>query len=154
MNLSAQAVYIANAVKRAQQGALHIVIADSKKEAYYIASDLDNFFCEENLFFFPATSEKSEYKKNTALLQRTSALSALTRWTSSVIPGSTGNLPSIDGSYLITPQLLQKNRLKPFSYFCIFASNALRTFARLLNSREAMLSRVSSTFSNRVISLS
>ena len=77
MILSAQAVFIAHAVKRAPQGALHVVIADDKKSAYYIVSDLDNFFLEDNLFFFPATSEKSEYKKNTALLQRTSAISAI-----------------------------------------------------------------------------
>ena len=99
--ISDKAVYIANAVKRATQGALHLVICDNKKEAYYMVSDLDNFFREENLFFFPATSEKSEYKKNTALLQRTSTLSALTRWT---------NSPQIDrqSDYVITPQLLQK----------------------------------------------
>ena len=99
--ISDKAVYIANAVKRATQGALHLVICDNKKEAYYMVSDLDNFFREENLFFFPATSEKSEYKKNTALLQRTSTLSALTRWT---------NSPQIDrqSDYVITPQMLQK----------------------------------------------
>jgi len=102
--ISDKAVYIANAVKRATQGALHLVICDNKKEAYYLVSDLDNFFREENLFFFPATSEKSEYKKNTALLQRTSTLSALTRWTKS---------PESDrhGDYVITPQLLQKTLL-------------------------------------------
>ena len=104
MIISSKAVYIANAVKRADQGALHLVICDNKKEAYYLVSDLDNFFLEENLFFFPATSEKSEYKKNTALLQRTSTLSALTRWT---------NSPQIDrqSDYVITPQLLQKTRI-------------------------------------------
>ena len=102
MILSAQAVYIANAVKRAPQGALHVVIADDKKRAYYLSSDLDNFFLEENLFFFPATSEKSEYKKNTALLQRTAALSALTRWEKS---------PEVprDGSYVLTQELWQKD---------------------------------------------
>ena len=100
--ISSKAVYIANAVKRAAQGALHLVICDNKKEAYYLASDLDNFFLEENLFFFPATSEKSEYKKNTALLQRTATLSALTRWTGS---------PQVEktGDYVITPQLLKKD---------------------------------------------
>lgn len=101
MIVSAKAVYIANAVKRAPAGALHVVIADTKKEAYYLASDLDNFFLQENLFFFPATSEKSEYKKNTALLQRTAALSAITRWEKS---------PEIakEGSYEITPELRRK----------------------------------------------
>ena len=101
MILSAKAVSIAHTVKRAPQGALHVVIADDKKRAYYLSSDLDNFFPEENLFFFPATSEKSEYKKNTALLQRTAALSALTRWDRS---------PEIskEGSYVISPELWQK----------------------------------------------
>ena len=110
MIISSQAVYIANAVKRAPTGALHIVIAETKKQAYYLASDLDNFFLQDNLFYFPTTTEKSEYKQNTALLQRTAALSAITRWTeipesTSVIPGLTGNL---DGSYEITPQLYKK----------------------------------------------
>ena len=102
MILSAQAVYIANAVKRACQGALHVVIADTKKQAYFLASDLDNFLCEENLFYFPSSAEKSEYKKSTALLQRTSALSAIARWERSpVIPK--------EGSYIITPELRQKS---------------------------------------------
>ena len=76
-NNSANAVSVANTVKGADSGALNIVILDSKKEAYFFASDLDNFFCEENLYFFPASSEKSEYKKATAQLQRTSALAAI-----------------------------------------------------------------------------
>jgi len=122
--ISDKAVYIANSVKRATQGALHLVICDNKKEAYYMVSDLDNFFREENLFFFPATSEKSEYKKNTALLQRTSTLSALTRWTTSpVIPNTSPVIPGLtrnpetpeqvrsDVDYVITPQLLQKTLL-------------------------------------------
>ena len=101
MILSAQAVYIAHAVKRASQGALHVVIADTKKQAYFLASDLDNFLCEENLFYFPSSAEKSEYKKSTALLQRTSALSAIARWEKS---------PSVsrEGSYEITPELRKK----------------------------------------------
>ena len=101
MILSAQAVYIANAVKRASQGALHVVIADTKKQAYFLASDLDNFLCEENLFYFPSSAEKSEYKKSTALLQRTSALSAIARWDKSPIVLK-------EGSYVITPELRQK----------------------------------------------
>jgi len=104
MIVSAKAVYIANAVKRASQGALHVVIADTKKQAYYLASDLDNFFCEENLFYFPASTEKSEYKKNTALLQRTATLSALTGWERSP-------LVSKEGSYEISPDLRDKRLL-------------------------------------------
>ena len=104
MIVSAQAVYIANVVKRAPQGALHVVIADTKKEAYYLASDLDNFFLQENLFYFPTTSEKSEYKQNTALLQRTAALSTITQWEKS---------PEIDktGSYEIGRELYDKRKV-------------------------------------------
>ncbi len=105
MICSPKAVYIAHAVKRASEGALHVVIADTKKQAYYIASDLDNFLCEENLFYFPSSSEKSEYKKSTALLQRTAALSAIAGWEKSPVV-------SREGSYVITPELLQK---KPIS---------------------------------------
>ena len=101
MIVSSKAVYIANALKRAQQGALHVVIVDTKKLAYYLVSDLDNFLPEENLFYFPASTEKSEYKKTTAELQRTAALSAISRWTSSPVV-------SREGSYEITPELLQK----------------------------------------------
>ena len=101
MIVSSKAVYIANAVKRAPQGALHVVIADDKKHAYYLSSDFDNFFLQENLFFFPATSEKSEYKKNTALLQRTAALSAVTHWE---------NSPEVpkNGSYVLSQELWRK----------------------------------------------
>lgn len=76
-NNSANAVLVANTVKGADSGALNIVILDNKKDAYFFTSDLDNFFLEDNLFFFPASSEKSEYKKATAQLQRTSALAAI-----------------------------------------------------------------------------
>ena len=104
MILSAKAVYIANAVKRACEGALHVVIVENKKEAYFLASDLDNFFLQDNLYYFPSTGEKSEYKKNTALLQRTAALSAITAWEKS--PEA-----SREGSYEITPELLEKKTL-------------------------------------------
>ena len=83
MIVSAQAVKIANAVKQAPEGALHLVIVDTKKLAYYLASDLDNFLVPDNLYYFPATKETSEYKRNTSLLQRTAALKAITAW-----PGS------------------------------------------------------------------
>ena len=102
MTYSSKAVYMANAVKRSPVGALHVIIADDKKTAYYLVSDLDNFFREENLFFFPATSEKSEYKKSTALLQRTSSLSAISKWKES---------PAVEkaGSYVIDDLLLKKD---------------------------------------------
>ena len=123
MICSAKAVYIANAVKRAREGALHVVIADNKKTAYYLASDLDNFFLEENLFYFPSSSEKSEYKKSTALLQRTAALSAIAKWENSP-------LVSREGNYEISAELGKKEPVSStivVSYTDAIKERVLRT---------------------------
>ena len=131
MIVSAQAVNIANAVKRACEGALHVVIADTKKEAYYLASDLDNFLVEDNLFYFPASSEKSEYKKNTALLQRTAALSALARWESS---------PMVERKtcYEITPDLRRK-QLLPSMVLVTYTEAVNEKVLRTKTIRESLL---------------
>ena len=154
MIISSQAVYIANAVKRAPTGALHVVIADTKKQAYYLASDLDNFFLQDNLFYFPTTTEKSEYKQNTALLQRTAALSAITRWTeipesTSVIPGQVGNL---DGSYEIFPQLYKKE-LVPSTLIVTYTEAVQERVLRSKKIRDSILTlRKGESLSHAVIS--
>ena len=149
MIISSQAVYIANAVKRAPTGALHVVIADTKKQAYYLASDLDNFFLQDNLFYFPNTTEKSEYKQNTALLQRTAALSAITRWDSGVIPGQAGN---IDGSYEITPQLYKKE-LVPSTLIVTYTEAVQERVLRSKKIRDSILTlRKGESLSHAVIS--
>ena len=154
MIISSQAVYIANAVKRAPTGALHVVIADTKKQAYYLASDLDNFFLQDNLFYFPTTTEKSEYKQNTALLQRTAALSAITRWTgipesTSVIPCLTGNL---NGSYEITPQLYKKE-LVPSTLIVTYTEAVQERVLRSKKIRDSILTlRKGESLSHAVIS--
>lgn len=74
MILSAEAVRLGKTIK---ENRLYLLLTDTKKEAYYLTSDLANFFSENNLFFFPAVNEKSEYKKATAQLQRTASLAAI-----------------------------------------------------------------------------
>ena len=154
MIISSQAVYIANAVKRAPTGALHVVIADTKKQAYHLASDLDNFFLQDNLFYFPTTTEKSEYKQNTALLQRTAALSAITRWTeipesTTVIPGQAGNL---DGSYEIFPQLYKKE-LVPSTLVVTYTEAVQERVLRSKKIRDSILTlRKGESLSHAVIS--
>ena len=59
MIFSAQAVNIAHTVKRASAGALHVVIAGTKKEAYYLASDLDNFRTLDTLGLFGTSDHVS-----------------------------------------------------------------------------------------------
>ncbi|MBQ6072880.1 MAG: transcription-repair coupling factor [Bacteroidales bacterium] len=145
MILSSKAVYIANAVKRAAEGALHVVIADTKKEAYYLASDLDNFFCQENLFYFPSTQEKSEYKKNTALLQRTAALSAITRWEKSP------EVPK-DGSYVISKELWTKVPVRS-TIVVTYTEAAAERVLRPRKIRESILTlRKGESLSHEVIS--
>ncbi|MBQ5518314.1 MAG: hypothetical protein IIT92_07935, partial [Bacteroidales bacterium] len=136
-------------MKRAPTGALHVVIAETKKQAYYLASDLDNFFLQDNLFYFPTTTEKSEYKQNTALLQRTAALSAITRWDSGVIPDLTGNL---DGSYEITPQLYKKE-LVPSTLIVTYTEAVQERVLRSKKIRDSILTlRKGESLSHAVIS--
>ena len=75
--LSAKAVYIASVLSRLEKPQTAVILADSKKSAYFITSDLYNFFTEQSIFYFPATEDKSELKTASAKVQRTAALSAL-----------------------------------------------------------------------------
>lgn len=103
LNNSANAVYVANTIKGSDTGALNVVLLDDKKRAYFFVSDLDNFFPEENLFFFPATSEKSEYKKATAQLQRTSTLAVIAQKRTVKESGKAPEKP-----FTITPNLMER----------------------------------------------
>ena len=76
--LSAKAVWIASILKELKSPGLHILLADSKKSAYFLSSDLYNFFDDETVYLFPASSDKSETKTATAKVQRTAALSVVT----------------------------------------------------------------------------
>ena len=76
--LSAKAVWIASILKELKRPGLHILLADSKKSAYFLSSDLYNFFDDETVYLFPASSDKSETKTATAKVQRTAALSVVT----------------------------------------------------------------------------
>ena len=76
--LSAKAVWIASILKELKRPGLYILLADSKKSAYFLSSDLYNFFDDETVYLFPASSDKSETKTATAKVQRTAALSVVT----------------------------------------------------------------------------
>ncbi len=76
--LSAKAVWIASTLMALKRPGLHILVADSKKNAYFLSSDLYNFFGDDTVFLFPASTDKSETKTATAKVQRTAALSVVT----------------------------------------------------------------------------
>ena len=69
---------MASVLAALKRSGLHILLADSKKSAYFLSSDLYNFFSDDSLFLFPASSDKSEIKTATAKVQRTAALSVVT----------------------------------------------------------------------------
>ena len=76
--LSAKAVWIASVLSALKRPGLHVLVADSKKSAYFLSSDLYNFFGDDTVYLFPASSDKSETKTATAKVQRTAALSVVT----------------------------------------------------------------------------
>ena len=76
--LSAKAVWIASTLMALKRPGLHVLVADSKKSAYFLSSDLYNFFGDDTVYLFPASSDKSETKTATAKVQRTAALSVVT----------------------------------------------------------------------------
>lgn len=110
MNCSAFAVHLANVIKANDEEVLHLVIAEDKKQAYFIVSDLDNFLLEENLYFFPATSEKSEYKRSTALLQRTSSIAAIDSF--KACPNVSTDFKTLRGDFGIKAGTIEKKLLK------------------------------------------
>jgi len=93
---SAKAVYIASVVQKIEEPSIHFIIADNKKAAYFITSDLNNFFSQDNIFYFPATENKSELRNATEKVQRTATISAI---------NNLGNLKPIDNIEEICSQV-------------------------------------------------
>ena len=95
--LSAKAVWIASILKKLKRPGLHILLADSKKSAYFLSSDLYNFFDDETVYLFPASSDKSETKTATAKVQRTAALSVVTSLKDAGKPEDAADLEAAHG---------------------------------------------------------
>lgn len=74
---SAKAVFIASVVQKIEEPSIHLILAENKKSAYFITSDLYNFFKEENIYYFPAIENKGDLRNATEKVQRTAALSAV-----------------------------------------------------------------------------
>lgn len=86
---------------------MHILLADTKKNAYFITNDLFNFFKEQNIFYLPTTQDRSEMKEATAKVQRTAALSAIASFKGN---GEINNWEEYEqgGNFVISPKLLDK----------------------------------------------
>ena len=75
--LSAKAVWITSVLMAHRRPRLHMLVAADKKSAYFLSSDLYNFFDESVVYLFPASTDKSETKTATAKVQRTAAISMM-----------------------------------------------------------------------------
>ena len=75
--LSAKAVWITSVLMAHRRPRLHVLVAADKKSAYFLSSDLYNFFDESVVYLFPASTDKSETKTATAKVQRTAAISMM-----------------------------------------------------------------------------
>lgn len=105
---SAKAVFITSVITQIGVPSVHIILADTKKSAYFITNDLFNFFKEENIYYLPTTQDRSELKEATAKVQRTAALSAIASFK------GTGDVKDWDkieskGNFVINEKLLDKD---------------------------------------------
>ncbi len=108
--VSCKAVFLANAVSQFDAPTLNLVSFNTKKEALFFTSDLDNFFTDECLYYLPsATDGKSaqSVKSATSKVQRTAAIKAVDNFTATALPA---NLEQIigKGSTTIGKGLLNK----------------------------------------------
>ncbi len=56
---------------------VHLILADTKKNAYFLTNDFYSFFSDNSIYYYPSPTDKSEIKEVTAKVQRTATISAL-----------------------------------------------------------------------------
>ena len=108
--VSCKAVFFANIVSKFDTSTLNIICFNTKKEALFCTSDLDNFFTDECLYFFPSTAESKSaqsVKSATSKVQRTAAIKAIDAFKENRIPSNLDDELS-KGSTSITKTLLNK----------------------------------------------
>ncbi len=89
--VSCKAVFLANVLSRLDNRSLNIVCFNTKKEALFFTSDLDNFFTDDCVYYFPSTAEgksSQSVKSATAKVQRTAAIKAAESFDAKGIPSN------------------------------------------------------------------
>ena len=87
--ISCKAVFLANVVSKLDASTLNIVCFNTKKEALFFTSDLDNFFTDECLYYFPSVQDSSSshsVKSATGKVQRTAAIKAIEKFDEARFP--------------------------------------------------------------------
>ena len=89
--VSCKAVFLANVVSKLDNASLHLVCFNTKKEALFFTSDLDNFFTDDCLYYFPSTNDgksSQSVKSATSKVQRTAAIKAMESFAAKGLPGN------------------------------------------------------------------
>ena len=68
---------------------VHVVLADTKKNAYFLTNDFYSFFSDDCIYYYPSPTDKSEIKEITAKVRRTATISALTHFKEPLMPPGT-----------------------------------------------------------------
>ncbi|MBR5034421.1 MAG: transcription-repair coupling factor [Bacteroidales bacterium] len=108
--VSCKAVFLANVVSKFDAPTLNIVCFNTKKEALFFTSDLDNFFTDECLYYFPATADSKSaqsVKSATTKVQRTAAIKAIDAFENKTLPANIDQAVE-QGSTNITKILINK----------------------------------------------
>ena len=89
--VSCKAVFLSNVLSRLDRQSLNIVCFNTKKEALFFTSDLDNFFTDDCIYYFPSTADSKSsqsVKSATCKVQRTAAIKAVDSAEIDTLPGN------------------------------------------------------------------
>ena len=108
--VSCKAVFLANVLSELDRQSLNIVCFNTKKEALLFTSDLDNFFTDDCIYYFPATGDgksSQSVKAASAKVQRTAAIKAMEAFDFSGLPTNLEKAVADSGTS-ISKKLLNK----------------------------------------------
>ena len=115
---SSKAYAAADAIESLNKG-IHIIVLSTKEEAQFFSNDLYNIIGEERVFYFPSSSYQSSristIKDSSQKVQRSAAISALTKYNNGEFEGKFILLVTYPGAVyekIINKKSLKENLLK------------------------------------------
>ncbi|MBP5505370.1 MAG: transcription-repair coupling factor [Bacteroidales bacterium] len=108
--ISCKAVFASNVISKLDCATLNIVCFNTKKEALFFTSDLDNFFTDDCIYYFPSVNDSKSaqsVKSATAKVQRTAAIGAIDNFTEKKKPAGLDTIIKSAGTS-ISKTLLNK----------------------------------------------
>lgn len=108
--VSCKAVFVANVLSHLEVSTLNIVCFNTKKESLFFTSDLDNFFTDDCIYYFPSVADlksTQSVKSATAKVQRTAAIGAIDNYKQTPLPDNLDDVIAASGTS-ITKTLLNK----------------------------------------------